>query len=106
MTPKIEEAWAKFWFDCKGLTWPKDTFTAGYQSALPQWQDISTAPKSGDILGYCLKTDEQFVVWWGEQVETGHGGWVAFRNADGLCVLIKDLSHWMPLPIPPKEGEG
>jgi hypothetical protein len=70
-----------------------------------EWLLIESAPKEKDILVYCEKTGECFVVFWGIQVGTGKGGWVISRANDGTCFICKNPTHWMPLPDTPKEGE-
>jgi len=68
-----------------------------------EWQDIETAPKDGDILLYCEETDEQFVAFWGTDPEDNDQQWV-FARGDGFAVIVRDPTHWHPLPPPPPKG--
>lgn len=66
-----------------------------------EWQPIETAPKDDTIvLGFAAYEDGCYVV---AACVFKHGGWVivGFLNGDDVPI---DLTHWMPLPKPPKEG--
>ena len=79
-----------------------------------EWQDIETAPKDGtEILALYLYKghvpDYSIVRWenWGH----GHGAWVAWSDGQlviesqtdsGTSYLEPFVTHWMPLPEPPK----
>lgn len=67
------------------------------------WQPIETAPLDVPILGFCPSGPAVIeghdyqggtISWW---VENSHG-----FNEDGQ---VLDVTHWMPLPDPPKESE-
>ncbi len=71
-----------------------------------QWQPIETAPK-GDLIivtGFCFgdKTKGRFVslAVRGDPDGDGEGEWV---DDDGL--YLSYLTHWAPLPAPPKGAE-
>lgn len=70
------------------------------------WRDIESAPRDGkSILVYSPKYKEQFVVQWMICLDDDIGAWVLFRF-DGQAIIIRDATHWMPLPEapqPPKE---
>ena len=68
---------------------------------MPKWQPIETAPEGRDILVYCEKTGEMFVVFWAMQVDNGKYNWVIARANDGTCFICNNPSHWMPLPDHP-----
>jgi hypothetical protein len=77
------------------------------------WQDISTAPKDGTII-FVWADDYQ----WPEAVfyekyddetaaEVGEPGYWRFAEgilADNATVEFGTLTHWMPLPSPPRDG--
>jgi hypothetical protein len=67
------------------------------------WQDISTAPKDGTaILGYISRSrfdvprrDVALVFW---PTNWQNPTWVNIVDAG-----FEEVTHWMPLPEPPKE---
>lgn len=64
------------------------------------WRPIETAPSSGEVLLYCEDTDEQFVAFLGTCIEDGSKDWV-FARAPDVSFIVRDPTHWMPLPKPP-----
>lgn len=60
---------------------------------MTDWRDISTAPKMGDYLIYQPKTQAGRSVLHGRICFSGQGG------------HVRQATHWMPLPLPPKIGE-
>ena len=72
-----------------------------------QWQPIETAPKDGTcILGVWVYTEDYSLVKWGRRGWEGYCDGEKSKPAQGSC--FKDLhepylTHWMPLPEPPKE---
>ena len=68
---------------------------------LHEWQPIETAPRDGTpILGARLDCNDQYVMYWMEEDETAP----LYRWAiiDGGVMHKDALTHWMPLPEPPK----
>ena len=68
---------------------------------LREWQPIETAPRDGmPILGARLDCNDQYVMYWMEEDETAP----KYRWAiiDGGVMHKDALTHWMPLPDPPK----
>lgn len=66
------------------------------QGQTQTWQDISTAPKDGTLM----------LVNWGDSVRTAfHNG--NFWHITGRAAPVPNgyITHWMPLPKPPKEQE-
>ena len=67
----------------------KDAFLAGYQAAAPQW--ISVKDRLPELGSTCLivttKKEEGISIAWAEKAY-----WSKW-----------DVTHWMPLPQPPKE---
>lgn len=65
---------------------------------LSPWLPIETAPKDGVwILGYSYRMDIRdypLVMFWDD-------GWCALN-----CGSIPPVTHWMPLPAPPKPEQG
>lgn len=63
------------------------------EAAVPQWISVETPPED----------DERYIVWDGNQVEIaeywGDGEWANHR----FGVMICGVTHYMPLPEPPKE---
>ena len=58
------------------------------------WQPIETAPKDGT---WVLLSDGQ-TIWYGQYGWDEEGDAVFFADGPG----IRDCTHWMPLPEPPK----
>ena len=69
-----------------------------------QWQSIRSAPKDGtSILVYSPKYKEQFVVQWMLNIDDiGDAHWV-IGCLDGQVLIVRDASHWKPLPQPPEK---
>lgn len=64
------------------------------------WMPIETAPKRGEVLIYAEETGEQFVAFWGTSIEDGETAW-CFARGSGVSFIVRDPTHWMPLPTPP-----
>lgn len=87
-----------------------DDLSIGHEAAdeitrlrsLTDWQPIETAPKDKDILLFVGETGEQFVAFWGVSLEDGDGQWI-FARAKDLSFVVRNPTHWMPLPPQPKE---
>ena len=69
---------------------PKQMMRAAYDSALPQWQPIETAPKYEQIL--MLTKHGAIEGQWDGEVGSGYYWQIIEWYA----------THWMPLPHPPK----
>lgn len=74
------------------------------------WQDIETAPRDRDVLLFAAETGEQFAAFYGTAMEDGDKQWVFARGKD-IAFIVRNPTHWMPLPPPPsvlgkQEGEG
>jgi hypothetical protein len=67
------------------------------ESAEPRWRPISEAPKDGtEILIACQRENRAYIyVAWHEELD---GWWQVTR---GTSTVIRNASHWMPLPLPP-----
>lgn len=79
---------------------------AAMSQKVDEWQHISTAPKDGsDTIIYCETSGEMFIAFYAEQITTGQKDWVIARANDGTCFILKDPTHWMPLPPQPKGGD-
>lgn len=71
----------------------------GHLTAQPEWLPIESAPKDGTTIMVWRKNHGG--IWWGSF--DGHKWLVVYGNNK---VHAKDITHWMPLPTPPKqEGE-
>jgi len=68
-----------------------------------EWQPIDTAPKDGTvIIVYGDKNDRPNVQTHFYQTAAWVGnGWTNAANS-----WLKDVTHWIALPAPPKKGEG
>ena len=65
-----------------------------------EWQDMKTAPRDGSKFIAITSYGEQCVMRFdGEEIIRA----VTCRRCDGMG--LGGLSHWMPLPQPPKAGE-
>lgn len=74
-----------------------------------EWRPIESAPKDREVLIYAEKTGEQFVAFWGTAIEDGDQQWT-FARGDGISFIVRNPTHWMPLPEAPahlsrKDGE-
>lgn len=81
-----------------------------------EWQDISTAPKIEGkyLLGFDSESAEAHgdakagvcVLYWMEPDEDFDGGWEVRPFSEGLdCIEWTNITHWMPLPLPPAPQE-
>lgn len=68
------------------------------------WYPIESAPESGDVLLYCEETGEQFVAFLGTAPIDGERQWVFARSPD-VSFIVRDPTHWRPLPEPPERKE-
>lgn len=66
---------------------------------LTQWQPIETAPKDGERILVVWLGDVDIAFWNIEQEN-----WEQWPNGDFVCDT-DEITHWMPLPKPPKEDE-
>jgi cell wall assembly regulator SMI1 len=67
------------------------------------WLPIESAPKDGsDIIVLIPEAGSQAVDIARWESFRGDGAWHAARCADGL--EVGPVTHWMPLPVPPKGG--
>ena len=67
---------------------------------MSEWQPIDSAPRDGDVLIFVKETGEQFVAYWGTAIEDGDQAWT-FARGNGLSFIVRNPTHWMPLPSPP-----
>lgn len=97
---------------------PKQMMRTAYDSALPEWQPIETAPESGPFLVYGgmfrselyadSKTREAVKV-------SGRAPYIMFHNKGEILFYVADANyhevwvvnptHWMPLPEAPQGDE-
>lgn len=82
--------------DCEGLA----RAAIAAMAEATDWQPIESAPQSGEILLYAAETGEQFVAFWGAEPEGGDQQWV-FARGNGISFIVRDPTHWQPLPEPP-----
>lgn len=71
------------------------------QGAVPQWRDISTAPKDGTaillaVLGSSGKYAQQVGSWQVDRLNDEPDGWE-------WPWTVGRPTHWMPLPPPPEQ---
>jgi hypothetical protein len=89
-------------------SWDKDTIDQFMQdcrtkveiAALKErfeWQPIETAPKDGTWCLIWLIYNAAVVAFWDEEDQ----GWYGIGNK----IKPDEVTHWMPMPEPPKEGE-
>jgi hypothetical protein len=69
---------------------------------MTEWQPIDTAPKDGTvIIVYGYKNDRPNVQTHYYQTAAWVGnGWTNASNS-----WLKDVTHWIALPAPPKKGD-
>ena len=71
-----------------------------------EWQPIETAPKNdaGECYGPAIliwndAAQLPFACFWG----ASEGNWIDAEGTNMVPHRINDITHWMPLPEPPKE---
>jgi hypothetical protein len=75
--------------------------------AEPKWGEIAEAPKDGTTV---LITNGGWVStgWFSHSIWLGQGskegGWVTDDERDS-GIIQDDVTHWLPLPLPPKEEQ-
>ncbi len=76
-------------------------YQAGYEAAR-EWRPIETAPKDGTRI-YLWLADEGFPVLgaWMSHEPDDDPDWYLFEM--GTYRWLHDITHWQPLPAPPKE---
>jgi hypothetical protein len=79
----------------------KHGYEKGYEAGKPKWIPVSEPPKE---IGYYLVTAKH---WLDGRPVTQEAHW---NTADWLTCedhyeITPRVTHWMPLPEPPKEGE-
>lgn len=72
-----------------------------------EWQPIESAPRDATpILIYTPGHDRKPVceAWWAHDYEGGPGYWMTPIGpaGRGYTILEKAVTHWMPLPAPPR----
>lgn len=77
------------------------------------WQPIETAPKNVKVLVY--RPDQAYFVAYfqddatdpyfseGDEESDFNGAWVTYDGKMDYRIRYGGLTHWMPLPEPPKE---
>ena len=66
-----------------------------------KWQGMDTAPKDSSMfLAYSKFYDVQVLCYFNERLKTYQGA-----NATWSLIPANKLTHWMPLPEPPKDSE-
>lgn len=66
-----------------------------------EWWPIETAPKNGTTILLSNGTWINFGRWHRHLYGRGSPGWVI-----NDCGTVERITHWMPLPVPPKEGSA
>jgi hypothetical protein len=87
---------------------------------MSEWKPIDEAPKDGTMFlgwvsaerwsgadgessSHCHDTSTADFCWWRVVADSPDGGY--FDNAAGQIGDSQGVTHWMPLPQPPKETE-
>lgn len=79
------------------MTCHANAFLAGYAAAQPKWISVKERlPENGQLV-WTYSDDKQSS--YGMMLR--HGVWEVIRDG---CELV-EVTHWMPLPEPPKENE-
>ena len=75
----------------------KHGYEKGYEAGKPKWIPVSERlPENGDTVIVCDTREDYVNSFWYD-----HGWWYN----EGHRVSLEEITHWMPLPEPPKEGE-
>lgn len=73
----------------------KNGYAKGYEAGKPKWISVKERyPNHGDVVMICTKDNDVQVFQW----DNVYGGWVG----DRYNYSTKYVTHWMPLPMPPK----
>ena len=72
---------------------------------MSDWKPIDSAPKDGTyFIGFCnAYPDKMWNVSWNENNQYFSLG--VYDDEDRDLIIIYDLTHWHPLPEPPKEPQ-
>jgi hypothetical protein len=90
-----------------------------------EWMPIETAPKGGgalsrkdpnwveppNILLFFPDNEDICIGYWdwyyaeGGYGYNGDSAWIDYLSGEQLALYYDNPSHWMPLPLPPKEKE-
>ena len=75
----------------------KNGYKQGYEDGKPKWIPVTERlPEEGERV---LFTDG---AWVGEGYINKRGKWQRYLNQSYTDVMALDVTHWMPLPEPPK----
>ncbi len=108
MSTKTSEQLAKEWLKTfpEGGDCCEIAFLAGYKAAAPQWISVKERlpPEQEDKLLF-LSIYKDVYLGWIELVSTDDGQFhLTYSEGHGyLDRADRLISHWMPLPAPPKE---
>lgn len=81
----------------------KNGYEKGYAAGKPKWSPVSEGLPDGECLAISMKPGfgykEQLVgcIWFDDITDE------YICECDGVC--LNSVTHWMPMPEPPKEGE-
>lgn len=94
-------------FDCKAYEYATKFYTAGYRK--PEWISVEERlpdPKEYDWVLVNVKDDLDGTFLVPHIAELRNGEWFGLGDFDPMKDLKCTVTHWMPLPIPPKGDEG
>ncbi len=80
----------------------KDTFLAGYKAAAPQWISVKDRlPENISDVLILSKEKESCVGYY----RSSDNDWNMYNPCCSFHMELHGVTHWMPLPEPPKEEE-
>ena len=73
---------------------------------MTDWQPIETAPKDGSKI-ILYRDSDVFALcsWGGEEISENGAFWIWWVPEPEWIAEIKNPTHWIPLPAPPKGNE-
>lgn len=72
---------------------------------MSEWQPIETAPRDGKSILVHARDGDMIVAHWEEQPAFGWSDWADSRTGYRVHKRSAYVTHWMPLPDPPKMVE-
>ena len=84
----------------RALKYDRDQYEKGYRDAQPKWIPVTERlPKNGDVVLCYMEFNDVRILQWDDV----SAWWLGYGRGDDWQKV--NVTHWMPLPEPPKEVE-